>query len=108
MGIQCGRACCRFCAVCLSNFGYVTEYTFVCLTHNEANQYQNVGVWRRERFIVGPGKEMGGSCLPKLGTPQGFQQSIIKARSGRGFTGYVVNMGTVLQLVDIEVTGWLK
>ena len=80
----------------------------MCLTHNEANQYQNIGVWRRERFIVGPGKEMGGSCLPKLGTPQGFQQSIIKARSGRGFTGYVVNMGTVLQLVDIEVTGWLK
>ena len=106
--MQRGRACCGFCADGSSNFGYVTEYKFVCLTHNEANRYQNLGVWRRERFIVGPGKEMGGSCLLKLGTPQGFQQSIIKARSGRGFTGYVVNMGTVLQLIDIEVTGWLN
>ena len=30
---------------------------FLRLMHNEAKQYQNVGVWSRERFTVGPNKE---------------------------------------------------
>lgn len=30
---------------------------FLCLMHNEAKQYQDVGVWSRERFTVGPNKE---------------------------------------------------
>ena len=44
----------------------------VCLTRNDAKQYQNTGVWNRERFIIiaGPCKEMGSSCLQNPQTPQ--------------------------------------
>ena len=41
----------------------VIECKSVCPTHSQAKQYQNVGVWSRERFIAGPCKETGGSCL---------------------------------------------
>ena len=40
-------------------------------------------------------------------TPQRFQQSILKARWGRGMTGYVISLCRVLSLVDVEVTGLL-
>ena len=55
-------------------------------THSEAKQYQNVGVCSRERFIAGPCKETGGSCLKNPELPESFQQSpfVGKVREGRG------------------------
>ena len=44
-------------------------------THNEAKHYQNIGIWNREKFIVGPSKEMGGSCLKNTELTQSFWQS---------------------------------
>ena len=63
------------------------ERNSVCPTHSEAKHHQNAGVWDKERFIAGPCREMGGSCLkkpPKL--PEIFQQSpfIGKVREGHG------------------------
>ena len=42
--------------------------TSPCAQHSEAKQYQNFGVWSRGRFIAGPCKERGGSCLKKKKT----------------------------------------
>ena len=47
----------------------VMERKSVCRMHCEAKQYQNVGVWIGERFIAGPCKETGSSCLKKPRTP---------------------------------------
>ena len=56
----------------------------MCPKHSEAKQYQNVGVWSRERFIAGPCKETGGSYLKTPKLPESFQQSplIGKVREG--------------------------
>ena len=58
----------------------------MCLTFSEAKQYQNVGVWSRERFIAGPCKEMGGLYLKNPELPESFQQNpfIGKVREGHG------------------------
>ena len=62
----------------------VLQRKSVCPTHSEAKQYPNVGVWNRERFIAGPCKEMGGSCLKNPKLPESFQQRpfIGKVREG--------------------------
>ena len=39
---------------------------------------------KREGFIAGPCKEMGGSCPESLGLPKGFPQSIVKGQAGEG------------------------
>ena len=36
----------------------VTEHKSLCPTHNEAKQYQDIGVWRREKFVAGPCRAM--------------------------------------------------
>ena len=33
------------------------------------SKYRNVRVWSRERFVSGPGKETGGTCLKKAPKP---------------------------------------
>ena len=65
----------------------VTEHKSLCPTHNEAKQYQDIGVWRREKFVAGPCKKTGGlnrefGLNPKL--PESCQQSpfIRKVRDG--------------------------
>ena len=63
----------------------VTECKFMCPTDNEAKRYRNVGVWSRERFIAGPGKETGDLCPsknPKL--PEEFQHSMFKGQVREG------------------------
>ena len=65
----------------------VTEHKSLCPTHNEAEQYQNIGVWRREKFIAGPCKETGGLNMEfglNLKFPESCQQSpfIRKLRDG--------------------------
>ena len=44
----------------------------------------NVGVWSRERFTAGPGKENGGLCPTKspLNSSEGFGKAFLKARWG--------------------------
>ena len=54
---------------------FVTERKSTCPTHSEAKQYQNVGVWNRERFIAGPRKETGGSFHKNPELPESFQQN---------------------------------
>ena len=61
----------------------VIEGKSVCLTHSEAKQYQNIGVWSREGFIAGPCREMGGSCPKVLHSLKGFSKALLKARWGR-------------------------
>ena len=68
----------------------VTEHKSLCPTHNEAKQYQDIGVWRREKFVAGPCKKTGGlnrefGLNPKL--PESCQQSpfIAKVRVGHGY-----------------------
>ena len=57
----------------------------MCPTHSEAKQYQNIGVWSRERFIAGSFKENGWLTLRK--TPElleGFQRSIFNGQVREG------------------------
>ena len=59
----------------LSNSPVVTEQLgrkSLCLTHNEAKQYQNFRAWSRGKFIAGPCKEMGTSQLEKPKILKGF------------------------------------
>ena len=42
----------------LKTIRIVTECKFMCPMHSEAKQFQNVGVWSRERLISGLCKEM--------------------------------------------------
>lgn len=66
---------------------------FVCPVHCEAKRYQNVRACSRERFIAGPGEEMGGSC-PK------------KPWAGRRVSEYVIGSCTGLWLADGGGAGW--
>ena len=52
--------------------------------HSETKWYRNIGVWSRERFITGPFKEMGGSCLknPKLSESSQQSSFLGKVREG--------------------------
>ena len=47
----------------------------MCPMRSEVNQYWNVGVRNRERFVAGPCKETGDSCLKNPKLPENFQQS---------------------------------
>ena len=58
----------------------VTEHKFVCLTHNEAKQYPNIGVWSRQRFIAERCKEMGGSWPKILNSLKDFSKAFLKVR----------------------------
>ena len=63
------------------------ERTSVYPTQSEAKQYQNVGVWSRERFTAGPCKATGVSRLKKKSKiPISFQRSPFtrKMREGHG------------------------
>ena len=62
----------------------VTKCRFVYPTHSEAKQYRNIGVWSREKFIVGLCKEIGGSCPPNSEPFKGSQQSIFKGKVKEG------------------------
>ena len=54
--------------------------------HKLSQTNQNVGVWSRERFIAGPGKEMDGLCPENPKLAAGFQQNVFKGqvRAGHG------------------------
>ena len=60
----------------------VIKREFVRLTHSEAKQYRNVGVWSRESFIAGPVKETVAHAQKNPELPEGFQQSIFKNQVG--------------------------
>ena len=45
-----------------------------CLKHSQAQQYQNVRVWSRERFYWEPTKEMGSTCLKNPRLPKSSRQ----------------------------------
>ena len=56
-------------------FQLLPKCKFMCMTHSEIKQYQNIRIWNKERFIKGHAKEMGGSCLKNSKLPESFQQS---------------------------------
>jgi len=57
--------------------------TSLC-AHSEAKQHQDVGVWSREMFITGSGKQIGHWCPKYSKLPEGFQQSIFKGKLKEG------------------------
>ena len=61
----------------------------------------NVGVWSRERFTVGPGKENGGLCPTKspLNSSEGFGKAFLEARWGGHPRVYA-------RLKHSSLTGW--
>ena len=53
-----------------------------------AQHYQNIGIWSRERLIAGPCKETRGLSPKKpLNSPKGFSKAFLKARWGGGVVG---------------------
>ena len=50
----------------------------LCPTHNKAKQYSNIGAWNREKFIIRPCEEMGGSCPINPNVTESFHQSPFK------------------------------
>ena len=58
----------------------VTQHKPVCQTHSEAKQYQNIGVWNRERFIAGPCKETVAHALKSPNSPKAFSKSHLQER----------------------------
>ena len=60
-----------------------------------------MGVWSREKFTSGPGKENGGLCPTKsLRTPQRVWQSLCKSQVRGGIPGFMMGSSTVLSLFD--------
>ena len=58
----------------------ITNSKFVCLMPTEAKQYQNVGVWSRERVIAGPCKNKGWLLAPNSKLSKVSQESILKSK----------------------------
>ena len=82
----------------------VIKYKFMCLTHSEAKQYENVGLWSREKFIAGPVKETVAYAQKALNSMKGFSKAFLKSGWGKGVSD-VINWCTIQWLVDIKVTG---
>ena len=59
---------------------FITKSKFVCLMPSEAKQYQNVGVWSRERVIAGPCKDKGWLLAPDPKPSKASQESIFKGK----------------------------
>ena len=53
-------------------------------------QYLRVRVWKRERFIVGPCKELGGSCLKTPKLPQKLSARPFSRKDERGVESVVI------------------
>ena len=51
----------------------------MCLTHSEAKQYENVGLWSREKFIAGPVKETVAYAQEALNSMKGFSKAFLKS-----------------------------
>ena len=60
----------------------VTKRKSVCLIHRPNNA--ETSQFGAERFIVGPGKETGGSCLKKAKLLKSYQQSPFKGKVREG------------------------
>ena len=50
---------------------------FMCPMHSEDKQYQNVGVWSRDRFIAGPCKEMVVHAIKIPNSPKAFSKTLL-------------------------------
>ena len=48
--------------------------------YSEAKQYQIMGVWSRESFILGPCKETGCSCLINPNLLKAFRKAVLYGR----------------------------
>ena len=51
----------------------------MCLKHSEAKQYENVGLWSREKFIAGPVKETVDYAQKALNSMKGFSKAFLKS-----------------------------
>ena len=77
----------------------------VCPTHSEAKQTETLEFGAEKGLLQGQARRTGGSCPKTLDSSKGFSKVLLKARQGRGITGYGISLCTILWLVDGEVTG---
>ena len=76
----------------------------MCLTHSEAKQHENVGLWNREKFIAGPVKETVAHAQKALNSMKGFSKAFLKYGWGKGVSD-VINWCTIHSWVDVKLTG---
>ena len=74
----------------------VREHKFMCPMHSEGQTNRNVGVWSREKFIVGPSKENGWLMLKNPKLSDGSQ--------GEVFIGKISGEGC--RVCDFLLIGW--
>ena len=63
-----------------SELTYAVKRKSVCLMHNEAKQYQNAGIWSRERSIAGSCKTLKAHALKTSNSPKVSNKAPIQER----------------------------
>lgn len=62
----------------------VSECKFLCLTHSEAKQYQNVGVWNRKVYCRATRRLVTYAQKEPWNLPNGISKALLKASWERG------------------------